>query len=578
MGLILLRYGEIGLKGKNRKFFFRKLRRNVRRCLQAHGVEGKVWQEGQRIYLQTDELQSAVEAVQRVFGLVSLSPVYEVPANPEAIAQEGVMVAQRAGLDEGRTFRVRARRADKSFPLISPEIERQVGEAIVLATGARPDLSKEAQVEIGVEVQPGHALIFGETIAGPGGLPLGSQGRVVALLSSGIDSPVAAWLMMKRGCSVIPVHFTTSQAQTEQVEAIVEALNRHAYGWQLRPIILSHQEALEPVLARLREMRRDPEALVVVKSTVPPGSNADLSSHYPGLSIVSNPEFLRQGSAVADTMQPDRIVVGTNTEEDLARMTALYEPLIFSGVPIIATNPQSSEMIKYAANSLLGIKVAFINEVADLCEQVGADVEDVARGVGLDPRIGPAFLKAGPGFGGSCFPKDTAAFVQVAERMGSPATIVEAAAHANRRRRASLGRRVVEIAGRSPDRLRIAVLGLTFKAGTDDVRESPALDLVAELAGHGAKVSVFDPQASPDAVGDMNGVLVASSAPDAAAGADILVIATEWPEFSDIDFETVSEAMRGTDIVDLRNILDPEPVTAAGLSLHRVGRPSVSPG
>jgi thiamine biosynthesis protein ThiI len=257
MSLILLRYGEIGLKGKNRKFFFRKLRRNVRRCLQAHGIEGKVWQEGQRIYLQTDELESAVEAVQRVFGLVSLSPVYEVPANPEAIVQEGVMVAQRAGLDAGRTFRVRARRADKSFPLISPEIERQVGEAIVLATGARPDLSKEAQVEIGVEVQPGRALIFGETIAGPGGLPLGSQGRVVALLSSGIDSPVAAWLMMKRGCGVIPVHFTTSQAQTEQVEAIVEALNRHAYGWQLRPIILSHEEALEPVLARLREMRRE---------------------------------------------------------------------------------------------------------------------------------------------------------------------------------------------------------------------------------------------------------------------------------------------------------------------------------
>jgi thiamine biosynthesis protein ThiI len=256
MSLILLRYGEIGLKGKNRKFFFRKLRRNVRRCLQGHGIEGKVWQEGQRIYLQTDELESAVEAVQRVFGLVSLSPVYEVPANPEAIVQEGVMVAQRAGLDAGRTFRVRARRADKSFPLISPEIERQVGEAIVLATGARPDLSKEAQVEIGVEVQPGRALIFGETIAGPGGLPLGSQGRVVALLSSGIDSPVAAWLMMKRGCGVIPVHFTTSQAQTEQVEAIVEALNRHAYGWLLRPIILSHQEALEPVLAQLREMRQ----------------------------------------------------------------------------------------------------------------------------------------------------------------------------------------------------------------------------------------------------------------------------------------------------------------------------------
>jgi thiamine biosynthesis protein ThiI len=257
MSLILLRYGEIALKGKNRAYFFRKLRRNVRKCLKANGLQGEVWQEGQRIYLETDKPGAAMEAVQRVFGIVSLSPVQVTPADLNAIAQEAVTVAQGAGLNPSRSFRVRARRADKSFPHISPEIEREVGAAIAVKTGAQVDLTAGAEVEIGVEVQPGRALVFGEIIAGPGGLPLGSQGRVVALLSSGIDSPVAAWLMMKRGCGVIPVHFSVSQAQTEQVNAIVEALNRHAYGWELRPIVLSHEEALEPTLGRLRELRQE---------------------------------------------------------------------------------------------------------------------------------------------------------------------------------------------------------------------------------------------------------------------------------------------------------------------------------
>lgn len=257
MGLILLRYGEIALKGKNRVYFFRKLRRNVRRCLKSNNIVGRVWQEGQRIYLETEDVEKALEAVGRVFGLVSLSPVQEVPAELEAIVSEAVEVARKAGLDPQHTFRVRARRADKSFPYISPEIERHAGEAIVGATGARPDLSRDTEVEIGIEVQPGRALVFGQTIAGPGGLPLSSQGRVVALLSSGIDSPVAAWLMMKRGCGVIPVHFSVSQAQTKQVEAIVEALNRHSYGWQLKPIVLSHEKVLGPSLVHLRNLRQE---------------------------------------------------------------------------------------------------------------------------------------------------------------------------------------------------------------------------------------------------------------------------------------------------------------------------------
>jgi thiamine biosynthesis protein ThiI len=268
MGLVLIRYGEIGLKGQNRTYFFRKLRRNVRQCLKENQIEGQVWQEGQRIYLETGQVEKAVAAVQRVFGIVSLSPVHAVAAELDAIVQEGLIVAQRAGLDATRTFRVKARRADKSFPHISPEIERQVGGAIVDATGARPDLSPRAEIQIGVEVHSEQALIHGETIPGPGGLPLGSQGRVVALLSSGIDSPVAIWMMMKRGCGVIPVHFSTSQAQTEQVQAVVEALNHYAYGWRLRPIILSHDEALAPTLSRLREVRGERWACLFCKRTM----------------------------------------------------------------------------------------------------------------------------------------------------------------------------------------------------------------------------------------------------------------------------------------------------------------------
>lgn len=253
MGLLLLRYGEIGLKGQNRAYFCSRLRRNLRQCLRANGVAGRVWQEGRRIYVEADQVQAAAEAVLRVYGVVSLSPVQVAAANMDAITAEAIELANREGLNGQRSFRVTARRADKSFPLTSPEIGRSVGAAVVDVTGARVDLSPASDLEIGVEVQRGRALVFGQVLSGPGGLPLGSQGRAVALLSSGIDSPVAIWLMMKRGCGVIPVHFSTSPAQAEQVQAVVQALSRYAYGWSLRPIILSQQELLEPIMERLRE-------------------------------------------------------------------------------------------------------------------------------------------------------------------------------------------------------------------------------------------------------------------------------------------------------------------------------------
>lgn len=338
MGLILLRYGEVALKGKNRTYFLRKLRRNVRACLKANELDGRVWQEGQRIFLETDQVESAVEAVQKVFGLVSLSPVNVVPANLDDIVQAGVAMAHRADLNPARTFRVQARRADKSFPFISPEIEQQVGGAIAQATGARVDLSKNAQVEIGVEIRPERALLYGETIAGPGGLPLGSQGRVVALLSSGIDSPVASWLMMKRGCAVIPVHFSTSQAQTEQVEAIVEALNQHAYGWQLRPIILSHQEVLEPTLARLRDMRQERWTCLFCKRAIL-GKATEIARERDALALVTGDSLGQVASQTLPNLEVIsygiqkpilRPLIGMDKTEimDLARRIGTYEPSI----------------------------------------------------------------------------------------------------------------------------------------------------------------------------------------------------------------------------------------------------------
>jgi thiamine biosynthesis protein ThiI len=343
MGLILLRYGEIALKGQNRSYFFRKLRHNVRRCLKANNIAGDVWQEGQRVYLETDQMQEAVAAVRRVFGIVSLSPVQVVPLEPsaeslEAIAQEAVALAHRAGLNPAKSFRVKARRADKSFPVISPDIDRQVGAAIVTATGAQVDLSAGADVEIGVEVQPRRALVFGEVIAGPGGLPLGTQGRVVALLSSGIDSPVAAWLMMKRGCSVIPVHFAVSQAQAEQVKAIIEALNQHAYGWSLKPIILSHNEILGPTLARLQEMRQERWTCLFCKRTLL-SKAAEIAEEMGASALVTGDSLGQVASQTLSNLEVItygirkpilRPLIGMDKTEimALARQIGTYEPSI----------------------------------------------------------------------------------------------------------------------------------------------------------------------------------------------------------------------------------------------------------
>lgn len=254
MGLIVIRYGEIALKGKNRGYFVKRLRRNIRDCLKRNDITGEVRSVGQRVYVQVEDVERAAEKLRDVFGIVSLSPAQEVAADIEAIKAEALQVAQRAGLNEKRSFRMQSRRADKAFPLISPEINRVVAAHVQKATGAQVDLSDEADLTIGVEVRRGHALVFGQTVAGYGGLPLGTQGRAVALMSGGIDSPVAAWLMMKRGCAVIPIHFRQSEVELAKFMDNCQVLSRYAYGWDMYPIVLDHQEVFGETYEKLRSV------------------------------------------------------------------------------------------------------------------------------------------------------------------------------------------------------------------------------------------------------------------------------------------------------------------------------------
>ena len=323
------------------------------------------------------------------------------------------------------------------------------------------------------------------------------------------------------------------------------------------------------------------DAVIVTKSTVPVGTGDEVERilSEAGLSVkfavASNPEFLREGAAISDFKHPDRIVIGTDDEWARGVMREVYRPLFLNKSPILFTSRRTSELIKYAANAFLAVKITFINEMADLCEKVGADVQDVSRGIGMDGRIGAKFLHAGPGYGGSCFPKDTLALLKTAEDYEAPTRIVEAVVAVNDSRKRAMGRKVIEALG-GPDAARgkkVGMLGLTFKPNTDDMRDSPAIAIALALADAGVEIAAYDPEGMELAKPLMPDVTMVSGTYAAIEGTDAVVIVTEWDAFRALDFARIKRIAKSPVIVDLRNVYDPAEVRAKGFAYSSIGRP-----
>ncbi len=318
--------------------------------------------------------------------------------------------------------------------------------------------------------------------------------------------------------------------------------------------------------------------VIVTKSTVPVGTGDEIERIVKAkrpdaqFAVVSNPEFLREGAAIEDFKRPDRVVVGMEDERARPVMTELYRPLFLNETPILFTGRRTSELIKYAANAFLAMKITFINEMADLCEAVGADVQQVARGIGLDKRIGSKFLHAGPGYGGSCFPKDTLALVRTAAAAGAPTRLIETTVEINDARKKAMATKVADTMDGDLTGKTVGVLGLTFKPNTDDMRDAPSLDIIPALQAMGAKVQAYDPEGAHEAKHMLPGVEFKSDSYEAAAGADALVIITEWDQFRALDLDRVKEVMKTPALIDLRNIYRPDDVRGRGIKYASIGR------
>ncbi|WP_312806524.1 UDP-glucose dehydrogenase family protein [Agrobacterium cavarae] len=318
--------------------------------------------------------------------------------------------------------------------------------------------------------------------------------------------------------------------------------------------------------------------VIVTKSTVPVGTGDEVEriireeNPTADFAVVSNPEFLREGAAIDDFKRPDRIVVGLSDERARPVMTEVYRPLYLNQSPLLFTTRRTSELIKYAANAFLAMKITFINEIADLCEKVGGDVQDVSRGIGLDGRIGSKFLHAGPGYGGSCFPKDTLALAKTAQDYDSPVRLIEATISVNDNRKRAMGRKVIAAAGGDIRGKKVAVLGLTFKPNTDDMRDSPAITVIQTLQDAGAKVTAYDPEGMANAKPLIEGIDYAQGPYEAAQDAEALVIVTEWNQFRALDLARLKSTMKSPVLVDLRNIYRADEVTAHGFSYSSIGR------
>ena len=338
---------------------------------------------------------------------------------------------------------------------------------------------------------------------------------------------------------------------------------------------------LSYVFAAAREVAAELSdyTVIITKSTVPVGTGRQVeevvkaANPEADFDVVSNPEFLREGSALGDFMRPDRVVVGAESERAIARMRALYRPLYLIEKPVLFTSLETAELIKYAANAFLAVKISYINQMADLCEAVGADVHDVAKGMGLDNRIGAKFLHPGPGYGGSCFPKDTLALVKTAALHDVPVSIVSDVVAYNEARKEAMAARVIAACDGYITGKKIAVLGLAFKPETDDMRESPALDIVTSLAAAGASITAYDPAAMEEARPLLpNSVLYVASAQDCLKGADCAVMVTEWNEFRALTPQIFKQLMAVPKLVDLRNIYDPDSMREMGIEYQSIGR------
>ncbi len=322
--------------------------------------------------------------------------------------------------------------------------------------------------------------------------------------------------------------------------------------------------------------------VIVTKSTVPVGTGehlrkliGSLAGKNAAFDIVSNPEFLREGSAIEDFMRPNRVIIGAQSPHAIAVMRDLYRPLYLTETPFVLTDIPTAEMIKYASNSFLATKVSFINEVANLCERVGADVQVVAKGMGLDHRIGPKFLHPGPGFGGSCFPKDVAALVRTGQQSDCRIEIAEATVRANANQRARMVEKILQAAGGQVKGKLIGVLGLSFKPNTNDLRDAPSLEILGRLIQEGASIQAYDPAAMEEASKLLPGIRLCESAYEVAQGADVLVLMTEWNQFRNLDLDQIKSGLRSPVFVDLRNVYEPERMASLGFEYTSVGRRSI---
>ncbi|KKJ78354.1 UDP-glucose 6-dehydrogenase [Kiloniella litopenaei] len=319
--------------------------------------------------------------------------------------------------------------------------------------------------------------------------------------------------------------------------------------------------------------------VIITKSTVPVGTGRAVERIIrearpdADFDVVSNPEFLREGAAINDFMRPDRVVIGAETKRAQEVMSELYRPLYLIETPILFTKLETSELIKYAGNAFLATKISFINQMADLCEKVGADVHQVAKGIGLDGRIGRKFLHAGPGYGGSCFPKDTQALAYTAREYGAPVSLVEDVISYNSARKRQMAEKIIAQCGGSVDGKKIAILGLTFKPNTDDMRDSPSLDIIPHLQANGAQISAYDPEGMAEAAELLSDVDYGENAYEIMKDADALVIVTEWNEFRRLDLERVKGLLSSPVMIDLRNIYNPDEMKEAGFDYLCIGRP-----